>query len=52
MVGTPETMAPEVIEGNKGYGIKADMWSLGAILYEMLHGYTPFEGCRNRLQQH
>lgn len=39
--------APEIAnagEGNKGYGKSADLWSLGAITYELLTGLPPFEG--------
>lgn len=39
--GTPEYMSPEMLKG-KGYTIKTDYWGLGIILYEMLHGFTPF----------
>lgn len=33
--------APEVLEG-EGYGMAADWWCLGALMYEMLHGLPPF----------
>jgi serine/threonine protein kinase len=39
--GTYEYMAPEVIK-EKPYNQSIDMWSLGILLYELLHGYSPF----------
>jgi len=39
--GTPLNMAPEVFDHNK-YDSKADIWSLGTVLYEMMHGKSPF----------
>ncbi len=39
--GTYEYMAPEVIEGNN-YNKSVDIWALGILLYELLHGYSPF----------
>ena len=39
--GTPLYMAPELIE-EKPYDHKAELWSLGAILYEATYGTTPF----------
>lgn len=40
--GTLEYMAPEVVHyGN--YGPKVDIWALGILLYEMLHGCAPIK---------
>lgn len=43
MVGTPYTVAPEIIRGN--YDEKCDLWALGVMTYIMLCGETPFGGC-------
>ena len=40
VAGTPYYMAPEVLEGN--YGDKADIWSLGVLMYTLVSGYLPF----------
>ena len=39
--GTFEYMAPEIINGAT-YKFSTDIWSLGVLLYEMTHGYSPF----------
>lgn len=37
--GTLDYMAPEVMKGEK-YSKFVDMWALGVLLYEMVHGYS------------
>lgn len=39
--GSPLYMAPELIL-HKTYNMKADLWSFGIIMYELLYGYNPF----------
>ena len=42
VLGTIITMAPEVMKKEK-YGLKADIWSIGVIFYEMIYGRLPYE---------
>ncbi len=43
MIGTPDYMSPEQVEG-KPVDVRADIYAMGVILYEMSTGTTPFQG--------
>ena len=43
LCGSPLYMAPEILQSQK-YDAKADLWSVGTILYELVVGRPPFNG--------
>uniref|UniRef100_A0ACD5X130 Uncharacterized protein n=1 Tax=Avena sativa TaxID=4498 RepID=A0ACD5X130_AVESA len=43
LCGSPLYMAPEVMQAQK-YDAKADLWSVGIILYQLVTGSPPFNG--------
>jgi len=45
LCGTAQYVAPEVLDlQSPGYDQRADMWSVGVVVYILLGGYAPFEG--------
>ncbi|GAM18995.1 hypothetical protein SAMD00019534_021700 [Acytostelium subglobosum LB1] len=41
--GTPNYIAPEILENKNGHSYEVDVWSIGVIIYTLLVGKPPFE---------
>lgn len=41
--GTPNYIAPEILDGKCGHSYEVDIWSLGVIFYTLIIGKPPFE---------
>src|SRR5882757_1638147 len=44
IMGSPAYMAPEQMESTRGVDHRADVWSLGVVLYQLVVGKAPFTG--------
>lgn len=41
--GTPNYIAPEILDSSNGHSFEVDIWSLGVLAYTLLIGKPPFE---------
>jgi serine/threonine protein kinase len=41
--GTPNYIAPEMLDCKKGYAFEVDTWALGIVIYTLLIGKGPFQ---------
>ena len=44
IMGSPAYMAPEQMESTRSVDQRADVWSLGVVLYQLVVGHAPFQG--------
>lgn len=40
--GTLDYMAPEILQRNEQHDYTVDIWAMGILLFELIHGYAPF----------
>lgn len=51
LLGAPAYMAPEVVQASPAIDARADLWSLGAVLFELVTGRPPFSATGSLAQQ-
>ena len=44
IVGTPPYIAPELCESSRSVSVQSDLYAVGALFFEMLTGFAPYEG--------
>jgi hypothetical protein len=44
VMGSPHYMSPEQMQSSRDVDARSDLWSLGAILHELIAGKPPFQG--------
>lgn len=41
--GTPNYIAPEILDGKNGHSYEVDIWSTGVVLFTLMFGKPPYE---------
>lgn len=47
--GSPLYASPEIVNGRPYHGPEVDTWSLGVLLYTLVHGTMPFDGNNHKM---